>query len=298
MDRIAAMKIFVRVVRKGSFTAVALELNSTQPTISKKINQLEKELGVKLLRRTSRDQELTEAGQEYFERCQKILDDIDETESIVRNQRASPQGVLRITAPVDFSNSILAPLFKSFLVAYPDIKVDLILDNREIDLVAEGIDVAIRVGELKDSGLFAKSVAQSHLSVVASPSYIERYGLPKKPQDLAQHNCLLYALHNDWDLLKDDNDSSVAVSGNIRCDSGNMILNSALIGSGLAILPYWLVYQLLETGDLVQVFSDAKPICFPINMVYIDKKYLPLKVQSFISFFKTEINKHPAFVQL
>jgi len=298
MDRIAAMKIFVRVVRKGSFTAVALELNSTQPTISKKINQLEKELGVKLLRRTSRDQELTEAGQEYFERCQKILDDIDETESIVRNQRASPQGVLRITAPVDFSNSILAPLLKKFLATYPDIKIDLILDNREIDLVAEGIDVAIRVGELRDSGLFAKSVAQSHLSVVASPDYIERYGMPKNPQDLAQHNCLLYALHNDWDLIKDDNDSSVTVSGNIRCDSGNMILNSALIGSGLAILPYWLVYQLLETGGLVQVFSDAKPIFIPINTVYIDKKYLPLKVQSFINFFKTEINKHPAFLRL
>lgn len=298
MDRIAAMKIFVRVVRRGSFTAVALELNSTQPTISKKINQLEKELGVKLLRRTSREQELTEAGKEYFDRCQKILDDIDETESIVRNQRASPQGVLRVTAPVDFSNSILAPLLKSFLAIYPEIKIDLILDNREIDLVAEGIDVAIRVGGLKDSALFAKPVAQSHLSIVASPSYIKRYGMPKNSRDLAQHNCLIYALNNDWDLIKDEDGSSLSVAGNIRSNSGNMILSSALIGSGLAVLPYWLAYQALETGDLVPVLVDVKPVYFPINMVFIDKKYLPLKVQSFINFFKAEINKHPAFVKV
>jgi len=298
MDRIAAMKIFVRVVRMGSFTAVALELNSTQPTISKKISQLEKELGVKLLRRTSREQELTEAGKEYFDRCQKILDDIDETESIVRSQRASPQGVLRITAPVDFSNSILAPIFKGFLAAYPDIKIDLILDNREIDLVAEGIDVAIRVGALKDSSLFAKSVAQSHYSLVASPSYIKQYGMPSNAQDIKEHNCLLYSLHQDWGFIKDAEGASLSISGNIRCNSGNMILNSAVIGSGLAVLPYWLVYQSLETGDLVKVFSDIKPSYFPINMVFIDKKYLPLKVKSFIAFFKTEINKHPAFVKV
>jgi DNA-binding transcriptional LysR family regulator len=296
MDRMAAMKIFVRVVRAGSFTAVALELNSTQPTISKKISQLETELGVKLLRRTSREQELTEAGQEYFERCQKILDDIDETESLVRSLRVSPQGVLRITAPVDFSNSILAPLLQTFLECYPDIKIDLILDNREIDLIAEGVDVAVRVGDLKDSSLFAKHISKSYYCMVASPTYIKRNGIPKIAKDMAQHNCVQYSLHDNVDFIKDEEGQSVSVSGNFRCNSGNMILESAIIGTGMAILPYWLVYQALKSGELVQVFSKAEPIYFPISTVFIDKKYLPLKVQSFIDFFKVEINKHPAFI--
>lgn len=295
MDRIAAMKIFVRVVRAGSFTAVALELNSTQPTISKKISQLEKELGVKLLRRTSREQELTEAGQEYFERCQKILDDIDETESIVRRQKAAPQGVLRVTAPIDFSNSILAPLLQKFLNLYPDIKVDLMLENKEVDLIAEGIDVAIRVGELKDSTLFAKPVAQSHYCIVASPEYIKRHGMPKNAKDISKHNGLMYSLHHDWGFIKDKDGQPLSISGNMRSNSGNMILHSALIGTGLAVFPYWLAYQELKSGSLVEVFADLPKITFPINMVFLDKKYLPLKVQSFIDFFKEEVAHHPAF---
>ncbi len=289
------MKIFVRVVRMGSFTAVALELNSTQPTISKKISQLEKELGVKLLRRTSREQELTEAGQEYFERCQKILDDIDETESIVRSQRASPQGVLRITAPIDFSNSILAPILQKFLTTYPDIKIDLILENREVDLIAEGVDVAIRVGALKDSALFAKQVTISSFKIIASPDYLKQFGLPLSVDDLMQHNCFVYSLHHDWGGLKDKNGHTISISGNMRCNSGNMILESVIVGAGLAILPNWLVYKELESGVLQEILSDIKPISFPINTVYIDKKYLPLKVQSFINFFKKEMNNHPAF---
>lgn len=295
MDKIGAMKVFVRVVSSGSFSAVARELNTTQPTISKKISQLEHNLGVKLLRRSSRKQELTEAGAVYFLRCQKILDDIDETETLVRHQTVTPQGVLRITAPVDFSNLILVPLFKQFLTTYPDIKIDLILDNREIDLVAEGVDVAIRVGELSDSALFAKHAANCHYCIVASPCYLKQYGIPQNIKELEQHNCISYSLHQDWDFLQKGIEMSFSTSGNLRCNSGSMILESALMGIGLAVLPYWLVYKHLEDGSLKHVMTDLSAVSFPINMVFLDKKYLPLKVQSFIQFFKHAITQHPAF---
>ncbi len=295
MDRIGAMRVFVRVVKAGSFSAVARELNTTQPTISKKITLLEKELGVKLLRRSSREQELTEAGQVYFQRCQRILDDIDETESIIRHQTVAPQGTLRITAPVDFSHSILAPLLKDFLQLYPDIHVDLILDNREIDLVSEGVDVAIRVGELKDSSLFAKPVAESFFCMLASPEYLQQYGTPVEPEDLTQHNCIMYSLLRIWNLVKTDRTISIPVSGNMRCNNGDMILESALIGTGIAMLPYWLVYKELNAGTLKQIMHDTMPDPVPINAVYLDKKYLPLKVQSFIDFFSRKMESHPAF---
>ncbi|VAW62618.1 Transcriptional regulator, LysR family [hydrothermal vent metagenome] len=295
MDRLGAMRIFVRIVKAGNFSAVARELNTTQPTISKKITRLENELGVKLLRRSSREQELTEAGQVYFQRCQRILDEIDETESIVRHQTIAPQGTLRITAPVDFSHSILAPLLKDFLQLYTDIHVDLILDNREIDLVAEGVDVAIRVGELKDSSLFAKPVAESFFCMVASPEYLKQYGTPSRPEDLIKHNCITYSLLRVWDIVKNEKPGTVSVTGNMRCNNGDMILESALIGAGLAILPYWLVYEKLKAGSLKQIMQEAMPDAVPVSTVYLDKKYLPLKVQSFIDFFTTWAKVHPAF---
>ncbi len=295
MDRLGAMRIFVRVVKAGNFSAVARELNTTQPTISKKITRLENDLGVKLLRRSSREQELTEAGQIYFQRCQGILDEIDETESIVRHQTIAPQGTLRITTPVDFSHSILAPLLKDFLQRYPAIHVDLILDNREIDLVAEGVDVAIRVGDLKDSSLFAKPIAESFFCMVASPEYLEKHGTPIRPEDLINHNCIMYSLRCVWDIVKNEESVTIPVSGNIRCNNGDMILESALIGAGLAILPYWLVYEKLKTGSLKQIMQETMPDPVPVSAVYLDKKYLPLKVQSFIDFFNTWTKAHPAF---
>jgi len=295
MDRLGAMRIFVRVVKAGNFSAVARELSTTQPTISKKITHLEKELGVKLLRRSSREQELTEAGRAYFQRCQRILDEIDEAESIVRQQTVAPQGTLRITTPVDFSHSILAPLLRDFLQLYPDIYVDLILDNREIDLVAEGVDVAIRVGELKDSALFAKPVAESYFCMVASPAYLEQHGTPASPEDLKHHNCISYSLRRVWEIVKNEESISLPVSSNMRCNNGDMILESVLIGSGLAILPYWLVYKKLNAGTLKQIMPQATPGFVPISAVYLDKKYLPLKVQSFIDFFSQWSKAHPAF---
>lgn len=295
MDRIEAMSIFVRVVKAGSFSAVARELNTTQPTISKKITHLEKYLGVKLLRRSSREQELTEAGEVYFLRCQSILDEVDETESIIRHQIIAPRGTLRITAPVDFAHSILAPLLKIFLQCYPDIHVDLVLDNREVDLVVEGVDVAIRIGELKDSTLFAKFVANSYFCMVASPDYLQEHSVPIKPEDLTQHNCISYSLRQVWNLAINGQAVTVPVMGNMRCNNGDMILESVLIGSGLGVLPYWLVYKYLQAGSLVQIMGDLMPVADPISMVYLDKKYLPLKVQCFIDFFKPKIEKHPAF---
>ncbi len=295
MDRIGAMRIFVRVVSSGSFSAVARELNTTQPTISKNISRLEKDLGVKLLRRTSREQELTEAGAVYFQRCQKILDDIDETEALVRHQTVTPQGVLRMTAPVDFSNSILAPLLKNFLLSFPDIKIDLILDNREIDLVSEGVDVAIRVGVLSDSSLFAKHAVDSHYCIVASPSYLKQFGTPQNAKELKQHNCISYSLHHDWAFVMGNANIGITTESSLRCNSGNMILESALIGMGLAALPYWLVYKHLEKGTLQQVMGDLSVVKFPISMVYLDKKYLPLKVQCFNEFFINAMERHSAF---
>ncbi len=287
MDQLSAMRIFVRVIQTGSFSAAAREQNSTQATASKKVAALEQKLGVKLINRSSREQSLTEAGNDYFQHCLAVLSEIDEMEASVRSRTATPKGVLRITAPIPFVRLVLAPLIPEFLARYPDIEIDMPLEERHLDLISEGIDLAIRARKLEDSSLVAKPLFSNPLILVASPDYIARKGAPAVPEDLKNHDCIVYTLNkalNNWHFRTADSEHAVAVSGAFRSNNGETNLAVVLAGQGITQIPVWMVDEHLKRGELVQLLSEYETDFMPINIVYPQSHYLPLKVRCFIDF--------------
>ncbi|WP_322805111.1 LysR family transcriptional regulator [Vibrio alfacsensis] len=292
MDQLSAMRAFVRVVQTGSFSATGREMNTSQTTISKKVAALEKKIGVKLLARSSRDHALTPAGAKYYQTCVDILGELDEAETEARSETASPQGTVRISAPVAFGRILLAPIMAEFFQRYPDIKVDLRLSDRHTDLISDGIDVAIRARQLEDSTLIARHLFDNPMLVLAAPSYLDRNGTPKKPDDLTQHNCLIYSGMqevNIWRFTKEDKEHSVAVSGNFQSDNGDVLLEVALTGMGIVILPIWMVESHIKAGRLKQVMSDYLGQNLPFNAVYLQSRYTPLKVRSLIDYLKDKL---------
>ncbi|BCN26797.1 LysR family transcriptional regulator [Vibrio alfacsensis] len=292
MDQLSAMRAFVRVVQTGSFSATGREMKTSQTTISKKVAALEKKIGVKLLARSSRDHALTPAGARYYQTCVDILGELDEAETAARSETASPQGTVRISAPVAFGRILLAPIMAEFFQRYPDIKVDLRLSDRHTDLISDGIDVAIRARQLEDSTLVARHLFDNPMLALAAPSYLDRNGTPKKPDDLTQHNCLIYSGMqeiNIWRFTKEDKEHSVAVSGNFQSDNGDVLLEVALTGMGIVILPIWMVESHIKAGRLKQVMSDYLGQNLPFNAVYLQSRYTPLKVRSLIDYLKDKL---------
>ncbi|WP_061009024.1 LysR family transcriptional regulator [Vibrio sp. CUB2] len=292
MDQLSAMRAFVRVVQTGSFSATGREMNTSQTTISKKVAALEKKIGVKLLARSSRDHALTPAGARYYQTCVDILGELDEAETAARSETASPQGTVRISAPVAFGRILLAPIMAEFFQRYPDIKVDLRLSDRHTDLISDGIDVAIRARQLEDSTLVARHLFDNPMLVLAAPSYLDRNETPKKPDDLTQHNCLIYSDMqevNIWRFTKEDKEHSVAVSGNFQSDNGDVLLDVALTGMGIVILPIWMVESHIKAGRLKQIMSDYLGQNLPFNAVYLQSRYTPLKVRCLIDYLKDKL---------
>lgn len=298
MDQLSAMRAFVRVVQTGSFSAAAREQNTTQATISKKVAALEAKLTGKLLTRSSRELALTQVGAEYYDKCVAILAELDEADALARDEVASPKGVLRVSAPVALGCQILAPVLSEFLSLYPDIKVDLALTDKHVDLISEGVDVAIRAKELEDSSLIARHLFDNPLLLIAAPSYLECHGEPREPDDLKRHNCLIYSMLksiNIWHFSQSDQNHAVAVNGNFQSDSGDALLQLALNGVGLVQLPIWMVNDHLKNGRLKQVLSDYEGQPLPVNAIYPQSRYVPLKVRCFIDFLRQKISDNPMF---
>ncbi|WP_041059229.1 LysR family transcriptional regulator [Vibrio owensii] len=292
MDQLSAMRAFVRVVQTGSFSATGREMNTSQTTISKKVAALEKKIGVKLLARSSRDHALTPAGAKYYQTCVDILGELDEAEAEARSEVASPQGTIRISAPVAFGRILLAPIMAEFFQRYPDIKVDLQLSDQHTDLISDGIDVAIRAKQLEDSTLIARHLFDNPMLVLAAPSYLQQHGEPKAPEDLKQHNCLVYSRMRDinvWSFTKQNQKHAVAVNGNFQSDNGDVLLEVALTGMGIVTLPIWMVEHHLKEGRLTQLMSDYTGQNLPFNAVYLQSRYTPLKVRSLIDYLKEKL---------
>ncbi|NOJ24153.1 LysR family transcriptional regulator [Vibrio coralliilyticus] len=296
MDSIVAMRSFIRVVETGSFSAVAKEQNTNQATISKRVAGLEKKLGTKLLVRGSRRHTLTEAGQAYFERVSHIVAAIDEAEAEARSLTATPKGHLKITVPTMFGSLYVAPVISEFLAAYPDIDLDIKFDENLVALVKEGIDVAIRLGDLQDSSMMAKTLGYDELIMVASPTYLERHPTPTRLEELNAHNCLIYSLSPKrgtvWTFNRTPGASEIPVSGNFQCDNGIGLKEMLLAHAGIALMPRWTVDKELRTGDLVHLLPDyAKR--YPISAVFTNNQYVPLKVRVFLAFMETTIAADP-----
>ncbi|GAK87267.1 transcriptional regulator LysR family [Vibrio ponticus] len=295
MDQLGAIRAFVRVVQTGSFSATGRELNTTQTTISKKVAALESKLGVKLLTRSSRDHALTPAGAQYYETCVLILNELDEAEAKARSEVALPQGTIRIAAPIAFGRLVIAPIIAEFFELYPDIQVDLSLSDKHIDMISEGIDVAIRAKQLEDSSLVARHLFENRMLLVASPEYLAKWGEPSKPEQLKQHNCLVYSRLqslNVWHFERQGKTYSVPVSGNFKSDNGDVLLEVALNHMGIVQMPIWMVEQHLADGRLKQVLSDYDGQNLPFNAIYPRSRYVPLKVRCFIDFLKEKLTNN------
>jgi DNA-binding transcriptional LysR family regulator len=294
---ISVLQLFVEVFKQGSFAAVARDRNLDPSSVSRAIAGLEEELGVRLFQRTTRQLSPTAAGMTYFERVESLVEELLQAAAITTDVSSQPTGKLRVTASVSFGLKCIVPLLPEFTQRYPDLTIDMLLSDTIIDLFAERIDVAIRLGLLPDSTLVAQQLMPTHYSVCASPDYLKRSGQLKNPIDLAQHNCLLFpfsGFRSRW-IFKDQKGelSEVPVFGNTLISSAIALQQCAIAGMGLALLPNWLIDDYLRDGALVNVFPSydvtATEFSTAAWLVYPSHAYVPLKVRVFIDFLKQAI---------
>ena len=265
MDRIDAMRLFIRVSDAGSFSKAANDLGIGQPTVSRRIQDLEHRLGADLFLRTTRALSLTEAGTKFYGRAQDILAEFDDAEAEARGLDHEPVGLLRITAPQSLGRIIIAPHLNSFLKLYPHIRIDMILDDTFTDLVGEGIDLAFRIGTLPDSSMMAKRMGETRRSLWASPAYLSEFGTPDHPHDLADHEALLYRqLANNplWTFENGKDAAEVKVDGRFQASSGDVLVEAAIENLGILLSPDWLVTAKVKNGELVRVLPGwfAPPV--------------------------------------
>lgn len=287
MDRIDTMRAFVAVVAQSSFSDAAKSLQLSPQLVSKYVSKLEEQLGVRLLHRTTRKLSLTEAGTHYYEHAQQILLSIDEMDSQLGGLQQNPTGVLKINAPVSFALKHMANLVADFQVRYPAVEVDLQLNDRKIDIVDEGFDIALRIGSLKDSSLIAKYIAPIRVMLCASPQYLKINGIPKTPEDLKSHRYLQYSYaeidskHKVYQWLSVKNTNTLA---KFHSNNGDVIVGSAIAGAGIALQPTFIISEAIHTGKLVQVLAEFEEKPIGLYAVYANRKLLPNKVRCFIDF--------------
>lgn len=298
MDQLIAMRSFVKVVQLGSFSQAAKEELSSQANVSKRVAGLESKLGVKLLARSSRGLTLTEVGSHYYQKCLTILAQLDEADALVHQENISPKGTLKVAIPITFSQLVVAPLLKAFLAEYPDIKLELVVSDLYADIVAQGIDIAIRGQILEDSSLIAVPLYKNPISLVASKDYLAVHGEPKNAEELIKHNLILHssmAAKRKWQFRRLGKETQVQVKSNIQSNSGETNLVAALSGLGITGLARWSIHNELESGALKEVLTDYDPYLIPINAIYPQSEFVPLKVKCFIQFLKREMRCNPMF---
>lgn len=282
MDRLLWMHCYARAVETGSFSAVARELAIGQPNVSRHIASLEAHLGTRLLHRSTRKLTLTPEGERYYTEVRRALDAIAEAESTARGEQ-KPAGLLRVACPTALARFKLMPLVKPFLARYPAIELDLQVADRKIDLIEEGVDVAVRVGELRDSALKARKLGTARRICVASPGYLVERGTPQTPEDLRAHNCILYSLLATGSLWPFEA-QPVEVRGNFKVNSPEAVRSAVLDGLGIGLMPCWLFDDALARGEVVQLLSDWTVPALPISALYPAKRLLPRRASVFMDF--------------
>jgi DNA-binding transcriptional LysR family regulator len=298
MDRLDQLRVFLRVAERASFSAVARELGLQQPAVSKAIGALEESLGVRLVNRNTRSVALTEAGRDYYERARAAVVALDEADAAVRHGPGALSGVLRVAAPVPFGLAHIVPLVVSFSQAHPRLSVHLMLDDLRVDLVAEGIDVAIRVGVVGADTLVARRLGESPILTVASPAYLAGRDVPRDPSDLERHECLIYSNQNAFAVWafrgRGGGAMPVRVSGRLWMSSLLGLKTAALAGAGIARLPRWMVEDEIAQGTLTAVLAEFAQEPMPIHAVF-PMRQVATKARVFADHVKDAFERHPLF---
>jgi DNA-binding transcriptional LysR family regulator len=296
MNQFEDMRIFATAVETRSFTAAADKLGLSKQFVSRRVMALEARLGVRLLVRTTRKLTVTELGRVYFERIATILNDVAETEQAITSQNAGPRGSLRISAPMSFGTLQMGPVIAAFLTRYPEVSIELDLNDRTVDLVGEGYDMAVRIGVLGDSSLIARLIAPLHLAAVCSPAYVREHGAPLLPADLKEHDCLLYGhgKNVEWPFKVQGRAKPQAVTGRLRVNNGELARDAALAGLGIALLPTFICGAALRSGALVQVLDDYLPLEGGIYAIYPQHRQSSAAVRAFVDFLHASLAPHGA----
>jgi DNA-binding transcriptional LysR family regulator len=298
MDRLSAMEVFARVVESGSFAGAAARLGLSRAAASKHVMQLEEHLGVRLLNRTTRRLSLTAEGAAFHERCQRILAELEQAECEASEARGEPRGTLRISAPVSFGTRHLGGAIGEFSRQYPRVSIALTLDDRFVDLVEDGFDAAIRIGRLPDSTLVARRLCAARLVIVAAPAYWARAGRPRALEDLAGHSALNYTLRaagRDWRFGEGAGERSVAVSGPISANNGDVLRAAAVAGAGAALLPDFIVGEDVKAGRLEPVLQSLTGPAIGIHVVYPQTRHVTAKLRLFVDFLVGHFGTPPAW---
>jgi len=300
MDKLTSMQAFLQVARLGSFSAAAGEMGLSKAMVSRHITRLENDLRVQLINRTTRHLSLTEVGIAYRDRVREILNDIEETELAVSTLSSEPRGTLRIMAPTSFGTFHLTRAITQYRRLHRRVSIDLLLTERIPDLVEEGLDMAIRIGNLDDSSMVAQRLAEARSVVVASPEYLETYGIPREPAELVNHNCLIYSPRqpaDQWQFQSDDGVFSVTIAGDLRSNVADALRIAAIQGSGLAQLPAYVVGLDVRAGRLRAVLEEYAPPARPIYAVYLHRRHLSAKVRTFVDFLSERFQPVPYWEQ-
>jgi DNA-binding transcriptional LysR family regulator len=292
MDTLDGLKTVVAVVETGSFTAASERLGMSKALVSKYVGEVEDALGVRLLNRSTRRLALTEAGQRYYDQALPLLEEFTEMVDSVTGEQSSPRGLLRISVPVTFGEMSLAPLIPKFLQQYPDIGVDLQLNDKMINMLEEGIDVVIRIGAVDDSSLIAKHIQTLPLVLCASANYIKQQGRPDVPAHLAKHHCIIdsnFRVGKHWPIISPQGDTTlVEVNSRITANSPRAVKEIALAGGGIGMIPRFIVQDALQDGRLEEILPSYSTLEFGLFAIYPHRRYLARKVRCFIDFLVVE----------
>lgn len=285
MTSVLDMEIFARIVRAGTMTAASRELNISPAVVSKRIRKLEERLGCRLFQRTTRQIALTESGHSYYQRVVEILASIEEAEEAVSRDTSVAKGTLKVAAPTSFGRMHIAPHLGPFLESHPDLTVDLTLSDRLIDLVGDGVDVAIRIAELEDSSLVAHRLGPNNRVICASPTYLEHHETPQTLKDLQDHNCLAADAQDVWRLEGPDGPVDIRVSGRLQTNSSEVVREAVLAGIGIALRSTWDIGPQLKSGQLKILLPEYRVTSrVGLYAVFPSKRFLPIKVRLFINY--------------
>ncbi len=296
-DLLTLFKTFLRVVETGSFTAVAAEFNTSQPTVSRQIAALEDQVGALLFQRTTRALTLTDDGRVLYEQARQTLDSVQQALGSVGRRRLAPSGTLRLACPVVFGRLHIVPRLRAFLARHPEVAIDLVMNDGFTDLVEEGIDLAIRIGEITDPGMIARRIGTTRRVTVASPDYLAARGIPSRPADLAAHDCIVYsrlATGNRWVFSGEAGPVTVAVSGRFRVNNSEGVREGVLAGLGIGVVPVWHFTDEIASGRLAVILSDFEPQPLPTQAVYPSRRFLAPKVRAMIDFLAHEFELDPS----